>query len=79
MLLTYVIFLLFKMDFSYEMEYQQQAKTLRLKYIFFAGKMTRTVRSVVKKLSEDTSIKRYMKKVSPEKTTFLMSLSVIYN
>jgi len=33
-------------------EYRQQIKTFRLKYIFLAGKIIRTARSVVMKLSE---------------------------
>jgi hypothetical protein len=46
------LFLLFKMDFVGETEYRQQIKTFRLKYIFLAGKIIRTARSVVMKLSE---------------------------
>ena len=34
------------------MEYRQQIKTFRLKYIFLAGKIIRTARSVVMKLSD---------------------------
>jgi hypothetical protein len=52
MMLTYNLFLLFKMDFAKETEYRQQIKTFRLKYIFLAGKIIRTARSVVMKLSE---------------------------
>jgi len=52
MMLTYNLFLLFKMDFAGETEYWQQIKTFRLKYIFLAGKIIRTARSVVLKLSE---------------------------
>jgi hypothetical protein len=52
MMLAYNLFLLFKMDFAGETEYQQQIKTFRLKYIFLAGKIIRTARSVVMKLSE---------------------------
>jgi hypothetical protein len=52
MMLTYNLFLLFKMDFVKETEYRQQIKTFRLKYIFLAGKLIRTARSVVMKLSE---------------------------
>jgi hypothetical protein len=40
------------MDFAGETEYRQQIKTFRLKYIFLAGKIIRTARSVVMKLSE---------------------------
>ena len=52
MMLAYNLFLLFKMDFAGEAEYWQQIKTFRLKYIFLAGKIIRTARSVVMKLSE---------------------------
>ncbi len=51
MMLAYNLFLLFKMDFAGETEYRQQIKTFRLKYIFLAGKIIRTARSVVMKLS----------------------------
>jgi len=52
MMLAYNLFLLFKMDFAGEAEYRQQIKTFRLKYIFLAGKIIRTARSVVMKLSD---------------------------
>ena len=52
MMLAYNLFLLFKMDFAGETEYRQQIKTFRLKYIFSAGKIIKTARSVVMKLSE---------------------------
>jgi hypothetical protein len=52
MMLSYNLFLLFKMDIAGEPEYRQQIKTFRLKYIFLAGKIIRTARSVVIKLSE---------------------------
>jgi hypothetical protein len=52
MMLAYNLFLLFKMDFAGETEYRQQIKTFRLKYIFLAGKIIRTARSAVMKLSE---------------------------
>ncbi len=51
MMLAYNLFLLFKMDFAGETECRQQIKTFRLKYIFLAGKIIRTARSVVMKLS----------------------------
>jgi hypothetical protein len=51
-LLTYNLFLLFKIDFLRTTEYRQQIKTFRLKYIFLAGKIIKTARSVVMKLSE---------------------------
>ena len=52
MMLAYNLFLLFKTDFAKGTEYRQQIKTFRLKYIFLAGKIIRTARSVVMKLSE---------------------------
>ena len=52
MMLAYNLFLLSKMDFAKGTEYRQQIKTFRLKYIFLAGKIIQTVRSVVMKLSE---------------------------
>ena len=52
MMLAYNPFLLFKMDFAGEAQYRQQIKTFRLKYIFLAGKIIRTARSVVMKLSD---------------------------
>ena len=52
MMLAYNLFLLFKMDFAKETEYRQQIKTFRLKYIFLAGKIIRSARSVVMKISE---------------------------
>ena len=51
MMLAYNLFLLFKTDFAYGTEYRQQIKTFRLKYIFLAGKIIRTARSVIMKLS----------------------------
>ena len=62
MMLAYNLFLLFKMDFAKGTEYRQQitctcstgaGKTFRLKYIFLAGKIIRTARNVVMKLSEN--------------------------
>jgi len=52
MMLTYNLFLLFKLDFVSESEYRQQIKTFRLKYIFLAGKIIRTARQVILKISE---------------------------
>jgi hypothetical protein len=52
MMLAYNLFLLFKIDMVKMTEYRQQIKTFRLKYIFLAGKIIRTARSVVMKLSE---------------------------
>lgn len=55
MMLTYNLFLLFKMDFAKETEYRQRIKTFRLKYFFLAGKIIQTATSVVMKLSEKFS------------------------
>jgi hypothetical protein len=52
MMLAYNLFVLFKIDFLRTTEYRQQIKTFRLKYIFLAGKIIRTARSVVMKLSD---------------------------
>ena len=52
MMLAYNLFLLFKIDRVKRMEYRQQIKTFRLKTIFLAGKIVRTARRVVMKLSE---------------------------
>jgi hypothetical protein len=52
MMLANNLFLLFKMDFANGTEYRQQIKTFRLKYIFLAGKIIRTARSMIMKLSE---------------------------
>jgi hypothetical protein len=70
MMLAYNLFLLFKMDFLNGTEYRQQIKTFRLKYIFLAGKIIRTARSVVMKLSKNILIKRYMQKAFLEKSAF---------
>jgi hypothetical protein len=53
MMLTYNLFLLFKMDFTNGTEYRQQIKTFRLKYIFLAGNIIRSARSVIMKLPEN--------------------------
>ncbi len=53
MMLAYNLFLLFKMDFKNGTEYRQQIKSFRLKYIFLAGKIIRTARSVIMKPSEN--------------------------
>ena len=52
MMLSYNLFLLFKFDSLCISEYRQQIKTFRLKYAFIAGKIVRTARYVVMKLSE---------------------------
>jgi hypothetical protein len=46
-MMAYSLFLLFKMDFANMMEYWQYIRTFPLKYFFLAGKIIRTVRSVV--------------------------------
>lgn len=52
MMLSYNLFLLFKLDFLGISEFRQQIKTFRLKYVFLAGKIIRTARYVVMKLPE---------------------------
>lgn len=52
MMLAYKLFLLFKLDSLRAVEYRQQIKTFRLKYILLAGKIVRTARSAVIKLSD---------------------------
>ncbi|TFH38413.1 MAG: IS1380 family transposase [ANME-2 cluster archaeon] len=51
MMLSYNLFLLFKLDSLHISEYRQQIKTFRLKYMFLAAKIIRTARYVVMKLS----------------------------
>ncbi len=51
LILSYNLFLLFKFDSLHISEYRQQIKTFRLKYVFLAGKIIRTARYVVMKLS----------------------------
>jgi hypothetical protein len=46
MMLAYNLFLLFKIDMVKTTEYRQQIKTFRLRYVFLAGKIIRTARSV---------------------------------
>ena len=70
MMLAYNLFLLFKMDFVGEAEYRQQIKTFRLKYIFLAGKIIKTARSVLMKLSEKYPYERCMKEAYSEKHPF---------
>jgi len=52
MMLTYNLFLLFKIDMIRATEYRQQIKTFRLKYIVLAGKIIKMARRVLMKLSE---------------------------
>jgi len=65
MMLAYNLFLLFKMDFAKGTEYRQQIKTFRLKYTFLAGKIIRTARSVVMKLSEKYPYREIFEKSLP--------------
>ena len=65
------------MGFAKGTEYRQQIKTFRLKVVFLAGKIIRTARNVVMKLSEKYPYQRFMQKAFPEKTPFFMSQSVI--
>jgi hypothetical protein len=53
MMMAYNLFLLFKIHFAKGTEYRRQIKTFRLKCIFLAGKIIRTARNVVLKLSEN--------------------------
>jgi hypothetical protein len=46
-------------------------KTFRLKYVFLAGKIIRTARSVAMKLSEKYPYQEIYAKAFPEKTSFL--------
>jgi len=49
-MMAHDFFPLFKIDFVSKTEYRQQIKTFRLKYVFLAGKIIRTARSMVMKL-----------------------------
>ncbi len=51
MMLAFNIFLLFKLDSLSLVEYRQQIKTFRLKYVFLAAKIIKTARNVIMKLS----------------------------
>jgi hypothetical protein len=62
MMLAYNLFLLFKFDSLSISEYRQQIKTFRLKYIFLAGKISRTARYVAMKLSAKYPYKDVYKK-----------------
>ena len=64
-MMTYNIFLLFKMSYMDVNEYRQQIKTFRLKYVFLAGKVISTARYKVLKLPIQY----------PYKDIFLKSLS----
>ena len=69
MMLAYNLFLMFKMDFAKGTEYYwQQIKTFRLKYIFLSGKIIRTARNVVMKLSEKYPYREIYEQSLPWKT-----------
>ena len=53
MMLSYNLFLLFKFDSLSALEYRQQIKTFRLKYVFLAAKIIKTARYVMMQLSEN--------------------------
>lgn len=53
MMLSYNLFLLFKIDSLEPSEYRQQIKTFRLKYVFLAAKIIKTARTVIMNLSEN--------------------------
>ncbi len=51
MMLAFNVFLMFKFDSVSVVEYRQQIKTFRLKYVFLAAKIIKTARNVIMKLS----------------------------
>ena len=57
MMFAYNLFLLFKFEFLSISEYRQQIKTFRFKYVFLAGKIIKTARYVIMKLSENYTYK----------------------
>ena len=65
MMLSYNLFLLFKFDSLSISEYRQQIKTFRLKYVFLAAKIIRTVRYVVMKLPAKYPYKDVYEKCLP--------------
>ncbi len=62
MMLSYNLFLLFKIDSLEPSEYRQQIKTFRLKYVFLAAKIIKTAR-IVTNLSETIRTRKCMKNV----------------
>jgi hypothetical protein len=62
MMLSYNLFLLFKFDSLSALEYRQQIKTFRLKYVFLAAKIIKTARYVIMKLSENYPYKEVYEK-----------------
>ena len=62
MMLSYNLFLLFKIDSLEPSEYRQQIKTFRLKYVFLAAKIIKTARYVIMKLSENYPYKEVYEK-----------------
>lgn len=63
MMLSYNLFLLFKIDSLEPSEYRQQIKTFRLKYVFLAAKIIKTARTVIMNLSETIRTRKCMKNV----------------
>ena len=60
-------------------EYRQQIKTFRLKYIFLAGKIIRTARSGIMKLSEKYPYQEmYEYKASPKRAQNRVSPRYLY-
>jgi len=53
LVISFILFLLFKFDSLCISEYRQQIKTFRLKYMFLAAKIIKTARYVIMKLSEN--------------------------
>ena len=53
MMLSYNLFLLFKLDSLSAVEYRQPIKIFRLKYVVLAAKIIKTARYVMMKLSEN--------------------------
>ena len=62
MMLSYNMFLLFKIDSLEPSEYRQQIKTFRLKYVFLAAKIIKTARTVIMNLSENYPYKEVYEK-----------------
>ena len=62
MMLSYNLFLLFKIDSLEPSEYRQQIKTFRLKYVFLAAKIIKTARTVIMNLSENYPYKEVYEK-----------------
>lgn len=65
MMLSYNLFLLFKIDSLSASEYRQQIKTFRLKYVFLAAKIIKTARYVIMKLTEKYPYREVYEKCLP--------------